>query len=135
MFGKTDINLNLKLDTDQLSKNLDEMSAQLPDKVTDSSYYIDGNDLIVTPGKTGNVVDVETSIQNIKDAILSLSDLDQPIELAVKTQEPEKLILKKYILKYIKNLKMLIIRKIHLQYILLKMVWILKFQLKKQIIF
>lgn len=94
-FGKTDINLNLKLDTDQLSKNLDEMSAQLPDKVTDSSYYIDGNDLIVTPGKTGNVVDVETSIQNIKDAILSLSDLDQPIELAVKTQEPEKIDIEK----------------------------------------
>lgn len=95
MFGKTDINLNLKLDTDQLSKNLDEMSAQLPDKVADSSYYIDGNDLIVTPGKTGNVVDVETSIQNIKDAILSLSDLDQPIELAVKTQEPEKIDIEK----------------------------------------
>jgi vancomycin resistance protein YoaR len=95
MFGKTDINLNLKLDTDQLSKNLDEMSAQLPDKVTDSSYYIDKNNLIVTPGKTGNVVDVETSIQNIKDAILSLSDLDQPIELAVKTQEPEKIDIEK----------------------------------------
>lgn len=95
MFGKTDINLNLKLDTDQLSKNLDEMSAQLPDKVTDSSYYIDENNLIVTPGKTGNVVDVETSIQNIKDAILSLSDLDQPIELAVKTQEPEKIDIEK----------------------------------------
>lgn len=95
MFGKTDINLNLKLDTDQLSKNLDEMSAQLPDKVTDSSYYIDENNLIVTPGKTGNVVDVETSIKNIKDAILSLSDLDQPIELAVKTQEPEKIDIEK----------------------------------------
>lgn len=95
MFGKTDINLNLKLDTDQLSKNLDEMSVQLPDKVTDSSYYIDENNLIVTPGKTGNVVDVETSIQNIKDAILSLSDLDQPIELAVKTQEPEKIDIEK----------------------------------------
>lgn len=95
MLGKTDINLNLKLDTDQLSKNLDEMSAQLPDKVTDSSYYIDENNLIVTPGKTGNVVDVETSIQNIKDAILSLSDLDQPIELAVKTQEPEKIDIEK----------------------------------------
>lgn len=95
MFGKTDINLNLKLDTDQLSKNLDEMSAQLPDKVTDSSYYIDENNLIVTPGKTGNVVDVETSIQNIKDAILSLSNLDQPIELAVKTQEPEKINIEK----------------------------------------
>lgn len=95
MLGKTDINLNLKLDTDQLSKNLDEMSAQLPDKVTDSSYYIDENNLIVTPGKTENVVDVETSIQNIKNAILSLSDLDQPIELAVKTQEPEKINIEK----------------------------------------
>ena len=88
MFGKINIEPNVKLNKEQLSKNLEEMSAQLPDKVEESSYYIDGSNLIVTAGKQGNVVDVEKSIEIIKNAISSLSTLSEPIELAVKTQEP-----------------------------------------------
>lgn len=95
MYGKANIDLNLKLDEDQLTKSLEEMSAQLPDKVTEGSYYIDGNSLVVTPGKTGNVVDTEATIQTIKNALSSLSGLDNPIELSVKTQEPEKVDIEK----------------------------------------
>lgn len=95
MFGKVDIQPNVKLDKEQLSKNLDEMSAQLPDKVIESSYYIEGNNLIITPGKQGNVVDIEASIKIIKNAIANLSNLDQPIELAVKPQEPGKIDIEK----------------------------------------
>lgn len=95
MFGKVDIQPNVKLDKKQLSKNLDEMSAQLPDKVIESSYYIEGNNLIITPGKQGNVIDTKTSIEIIRNTISNLSNLDQPIELAVKPQEPEKIDIEK----------------------------------------
>lgn len=95
MFGKVDIQPNVKLDKEQLSKNLDEMSAQLPDKVIESSYYIEGNNLIITPGKQGNVIDTKTSIEIIRNTISNLSNLDQPIELAVKPQEPEKIDIEK----------------------------------------
>lgn len=95
MFGKVDIQPNIKLDKEQLSKNLDEMSAQLPDKVIESSYYIEGNNLIITPGKQGNVIDTKTSIEIIRNTISNLSNLDQPIELAVKPQEPEKIDIEK----------------------------------------
>lgn len=95
IFGKVNIEPTVKVDEEQLSKTLSEMSAQLPDKVEDSSYYIDGNNLIVTSGKTGKVVDVESSIKNIKKALVNLYNLDQPIELSVKTQEPEKIDIEK----------------------------------------
>ena len=88
MFGKINIEPNVKLNKEQLSKNLEEMSAQLPDKVEESSYYIDGSNLVVTAGKQGNVVDVDKSIEIIKNAISSLNTLSEPIELAVKSQEP-----------------------------------------------
>lgn len=88
MFGKINIEPNVKLNKEQLSKNLEEMSAQLPDKVEESSYYIDGSNLIVTAGKQGNVIDVNKSIEIIKNAISNLNTLSKPIELAVKTQEP-----------------------------------------------
>lgn len=90
MFGKVNIIPNVTVDKEQLTKLLTEFTAQLPDKVVDSGYYIEGNKLIVTTGKTGNVIDVDASIQNIQNALSSLSGFDTPVELVVKTQEPEK---------------------------------------------
>ena len=88
MFGKTNIEPTLNLDTEQLTKNLEDISAQLPDKVVESSYYIEGNNLIITSGKEGNVVDIEPTIEAIKSAICNFSEISNPIEIVVKSQEP-----------------------------------------------
>ncbi len=90
MFG-TEINIEpiLKIDKNQLSKNLEDISAQLPDTVAESSYYIEGSNLIITSGKDGNVVDVEASIETIKTALSDFSANTAPVELVVKTQSPK----------------------------------------------
>ncbi len=87
----TEINIEpiLKIDKNQLSKNLEDISAQLPDTVTESSYYIEGSNLIITSGKDGNVVDVEASIEAIKTAISDFSANNGPVELVVKSQSPK----------------------------------------------
>ena len=48
MFGKVNIEPTLNLDEEQLTQNLNEISTQLPDKVIESSYYIEGNNLIIS---------------------------------------------------------------------------------------
>lgn len=90
LFGN-DINIEpaLSIDKNQLTKNLEDISTQLPDTVTESSYYIEGSNLIITSGKEGNVVDVEASIEAIKTAISDFSANANPIELVVKTQLPK----------------------------------------------
>ena len=88
MFGKVNIEPTLKLDKTQLTKNLEDISAQLPDKVTESSYYIEDSNLIVTPGKSGYVVDIEATINSIKSSISDFSVIDNAIEIVVKSQEP-----------------------------------------------
>ena len=45
------------LDTERLKKDLDNISTKLPDKIIESSYYIDNNNLIITKGQDGNIVD------------------------------------------------------------------------------
>ena len=86
-FNKVNIEPSVTIDTDQLKTTLSDLSSQLPDAVVQSSYYIDGNNLIITAGKEGNVVDVDQTIQNIKNAISNFS-FDTPVEIAVKTQQP-----------------------------------------------
>ena len=89
LFKNVNLEPTLNINEEQLSKNLDEISAQLPDKVVESSYYQEGNNLIITTGKEGNVVDKEKTIEQIKTALSDFSIINNPIEITVKTQNPE----------------------------------------------
>ena len=88
MFGKVNIEPTLKVDKNQLTKNLEDISTQLPDKVTESSYYIEDSNLVVTPGKSGYVVDIESTINSIKSSISDFSIIENPVEIVVKSQQP-----------------------------------------------
>lgn len=90
-FGNINIEPNITLDKKLLTKNLEDISTQLPDTVMQSSYYIEGNELIITSGKEGNVVDVNPTIEAIKNAISSFSALDTPIEIITKIEQPEEI--------------------------------------------
>lgn len=91
MFGHINIEPNIIFNKELLSKNLQDLSTQLPDAVVQSSYYIENNELIITSGKEGNVVDVNGTIEAIKNAISTYTALDTPIEIAVKTQQPNEI--------------------------------------------
>lgn len=88
MFGNVNIEPDLTFNEEQLTTNLNEISAQLPDGVKQSSYYVDNNNLVITAGKAGNVVDIEATIKAIRTAISSLNT-DTPVEIIVKSEEPE----------------------------------------------
>ena len=88
MFGKINIEPTLKIDEKQLTKNLEDISTQLPDTVIQSSYFIEGNELIVTSGKNGNVVDIKPTIESIKQSIIDFSCRENPIEITVKEEQP-----------------------------------------------
>ena len=88
MFNKVNLEPTLNLDEEQLTTSLNEISAQLPDKVVESSYYVEGNSLVITTGQEGNVVDTDATISSIKNAISDFSIINNPIEITVKKQSP-----------------------------------------------
>lgn len=90
-FGKINIEPHITLDKQLLTKNLEDISTQLPDTVMQSSYYIEGNELIITSGKEGNVVDVNPTIEAIKNSISTFSALDTPVEIVTKIQQPDEI--------------------------------------------
>lgn len=95
LFGNVTIEPTLNINTEQLTKNLEEISSQLPDAVIQSSYYQEGNNLIVTSGKEGYVVDIEPTIEAIKNSISNFSCIDNPIELILKTEQPNSIDIEK----------------------------------------
>lgn len=95
MFGNINIEPHITLNKELLTKNLEDLSPQLPDAVSQSSYYIEGNELIITAGKEGNVVDVDATMEAIKNSISTFSCKDQPVEIIVKTQQPDEINIEK----------------------------------------
>lgn len=91
MFGNINIEPNVTLNRELLTKNLEDISTQLPDRVTQSSYYIEGNELIITRGKEGNVVDINATIEAIKNSISTFSCKNNPVEIVVKSQQPDEI--------------------------------------------
>lgn len=91
MFGNVNIEPNVTLNKELLTKNLEDISTQLPDAVMQSSYYIEGNELIITAGKEGNVVDIDATIEAIRNSISTFSCKDTPVEIVVKTRQPDEI--------------------------------------------
>ena len=77
------------LNQELLTKFLINISTELPGAIIESSHYIDGNKLIITKGTPGNVVNIESTTNNIKSQLTNLSYINNPITIEVKTQTPK----------------------------------------------
>lgn len=85
----SDLELNVTVNTEQCTSILNDISTKLPDTVVQSSYYVEGNKLIITRGKSGNVVDVTPSIENIKNKIQDLTYASSKIELVTVSKDSD----------------------------------------------
>ena len=84
-------NINIEpafsINDNQLISELKDISAKLPDKMIESSYYIDSTNLIITKGNTGCAVNIDESYNIIKNKIYNL-DIKNSIELSTLEQSP-----------------------------------------------
>lgn len=84
-----DIKPSMSINSEQLAKTLDDISTQLPDAVKQSDYYMDGNNLIITSGKSGVVVNTPAMANIITEKINNLSYINNPIEILTTAQDPK----------------------------------------------
>ena len=89
--SKTTIDPGFSIDMDQLKKDLEDISSKLPDKIIESSCYIDGNKLIITKGKAGKTVKVDDSAKYIKQAINDLKIENNSLELITEDSTPKEI--------------------------------------------
>ena len=79
------------LNEDALIEILNKLSPELPDAVVESGYYIDGNELIITKGKDGYIIDAESTAKQIKEKIADLSYLNEIITIETIEHSPQPL--------------------------------------------
>ena len=90
-----DIELTATLDEEQLRIALNDISSKLPDTVIESGYYIEGNNLIVTRGSEGNIVNVDQMCTYIKNGISNLTLKNRTLDIATVSKQPSEINIEK----------------------------------------
>lgn len=79
----------VKYEDSKLETLLAEIDSMIPAKIVPSSYVVEGEELIVTNGEKGFVIDKENTTKTILDNFRNLEE--NKINLALAKQKPEKL--------------------------------------------
>lgn len=91
LFSKVNIDPGFSIDEEQLKKDLQDISTKLPDKIIESSCYIDDNRLIITKGQAGKSIKVEDSANYITKEINNLNVQNNPLELITEDAYPNQI--------------------------------------------
>lgn len=91
LFSKVNIDPGFSIDEEQLKKDLQDTSTKLPDKVIESSCYIDDNRLIITKGQAGKSIKIKDSANYITKEINNLNVQNNPLELITEDAYPNQI--------------------------------------------
>ena len=88
-FIPKNIEINFTIDENSIDKVIDDVESKLPNVVVDNDYYIEGDKLIITKGKSGVVINKDELKEKIIKEIKDFSDEDYTIEIPVTEKNPE----------------------------------------------
>ena len=91
MLGKNNIKIDMTINEDVAKQNIEEISANIPGAVTEPSYYIENDKLIITKGKEGIKVDNDKLIEKIKEQLKDINTAQEYIEIPVTEKKPEEI--------------------------------------------
>ena len=89
LINKVDINVDFSYNNDLYESVVTQMNTNFEDGLKQSSYTIDGNNLIITSGKAGNVIISEKLKNLIVDKLTSTNYNTDPIEVPVEEAQPD----------------------------------------------
>lgn len=88
LLNSTNVGQNMNYDTDLLNALLIEINNELPGRMENSGYYVDGTNLIIDPGKEGVNVDTEVLSNKIANALNDINNNEIVIEIPVVNVAP-----------------------------------------------
>lgn len=88
LFNKKNIDVNMTLNEEATKKSIEDIGANLPGVMVESDYYVEGENLIITKGKSGVKIDTDNLLNQIKERLRSIEINDNYIEIPVINAEP-----------------------------------------------
>lgn len=91
LIGKKNICVDMKLNEEIAKQSIEDVGANLPGIVIESSYSIEDDNLIITKGKEGICIDNDILLDRVKENLRDININDNYIEIPVKNKKPEEI--------------------------------------------
>lgn len=91
MVNGINITPTITYDEEALKEILNNLSKELPDAVIESGYYIEENNLIITKGTAGIIIDVDLTTKKIDEKLSNLNYINEIVELVTVAKSPKKI--------------------------------------------
>lgn len=91
LIAKKDINIEIDINDEIITKSIEDISSKLPGAVVDSSYYIEEDNLIITKGKEGITIEKNKLIEKIKNMLNDFNHNEYFIEIPVINKVPDEI--------------------------------------------
>ena len=91
LINNKNIEINISINEDKLSNIIKNISSNLQDKLTNSSYYIEDDNLIITRGEAGNTIKEDEFKEEIYDIVHDLTKTEEYIDLPIEYKEPDEI--------------------------------------------
>ena len=88
LLNSSNVGQNMTYDTDLLNALLVELNNELPGRMENSGYYVDGTNLVIDSGKEGVNVDTEVLANKITKALNDITNNEIIIEIPVVNVAP-----------------------------------------------
>ena len=91
LIGKKDFDVNMTINEEITKQTINDIGANLPGIMIESSYSIEDDELIITRGKEGVVVNTDTLLSEVKENLKDIHETENVIEIPVETKTPQEI--------------------------------------------
>ena len=95
LISKKDINVDMTLNEDVTKQTIQDMEANLPGVVVESTYAVEDDELIITKGKEGISIETDKLLNLVKDRLNNINLNDEYIEIPVINKTPQEIDIQK----------------------------------------
>ncbi len=89
LIGKKNIDVNMTLNEEVTRQSIEDIGVNLPGTIIESSHAVEEDELIITKGKPGIVIDTELLLAKVKNRLNDRNSKEDYIEIPVQQKEPE----------------------------------------------
>ncbi len=89
LLKKQNIEINMVLNEEVTRQTIEDIGVNLPGVIIESSYAVEENELIITKGKSGIVIQTEELLEKVKQQLKEINYKEEDIEIPVIEKEPE----------------------------------------------
>ena len=91
LIGKRDFNVDMTMNEETTKQTINDVGANLPGILIESSYSVEDDELIITRGKEGVVINSDILLSEVKEMLNDIHETENVIEIPVETKTPQEI--------------------------------------------